>query len=68
MIAPTFEKLAKETLSGVFIHVDTDEVKVSDASDVKGIPTFKFFKNSKLVHSFTGASTEDLVKSVAKLK
>jgi len=67
-IAPHFEKIAKETPSAVFIHVDTDEVKVNDARDVRGIPTFKFFKNSKLVHTFSGASVEELVSSVAKHK
>jgi thioredoxin len=68
MIAPHFEKIAKETPAAVFIHLDTDEVKVADSRDVKGIPTFKFFKNSKLVHSFSGASVEDLVSSVGKYK
>ena len=50
-IAPHYEKIAKETPSGLFIHIDTDQVRVGDARDVTGIPTFKFFKDGKVAAS-----------------
>jgi hypothetical protein len=43
-----------------------DQVKVSDASDVTGIPTFKFFKDGKLLHQFSGADATALQQAVAK--
>jgi len=65
-IAPEFEALAKATPTAVFIHLDVDEVKVPDSSDVEGIPTFKFFKDGKLVHHFAGADAQSLKTSVSK--
>lgn len=68
-IAPFFEKLAEKTPSAVFIHVDVDELSsLPDASDVSGVPTFKFFKNESLIYSFSGASTSALEDTVNKYK
>jgi thioredoxin-like negative regulator of GroEL len=39
---------------------------VSDAQDVQGIPTFKFFKNGKLLHEFSGADNAALESAVRK--
>jgi thiol-disulfide isomerase/thioredoxin len=66
-IAPEFEKLAKATPTATFLHVDVDHVKVSDAADVRGIPTFKFYVNGELMHSFSGASVQNLQAAVATL-
>lgn len=67
-IAPVFENLAKATPTATFIHVDVDKVQVDDSADVSGIPTFKFFKNGSLLHTFSGADGDQLKTSVAKFK
>ena len=67
MIAPKFEELSSTYEDVTFIHVDVDENDdVQDAQDVSGVPTFKFFKNSKQVASFSGANAgklEELIKA-----
>lgn len=60
-IAPVFAELSKEYVDVVFIHVDVDVLDaLQDGSDVRGVPTFKFFKGDKLVESFSGADKERL--------
>jgi thioredoxin 1 len=70
IIAPTFESLAKSNPSSLFIHVDIDELRGthSDLEDVRSVPTFKFFKGGKLVHSFSGASTQQLESAVQRYR
>jgi thiol-disulfide isomerase/thioredoxin len=66
-IAPVFEELATQTPSLVFIKVDVDECAgMPDGEDVSGIPHFKFFKDGKLIDSFTGGDAEKLKSTVAK--
>jgi thioredoxin 1 len=49
-IAPTFEEYSKEYTDVVFIHVDVDVLEdLPDGADVRGVPTFKFFKDGKLL-------------------
>lgn len=67
-IAPKFEEMAKKYSDCIFIHFDVDQVQVPDSSDVSGIPTFKFFKNGKLLHQFSGADAGQLEDSVRKFK
>lgn len=67
-IQPKYEQIAAQT-DGVFIHVDVDHLKeLDDAQDVRGIPTFKFFKNGSLVHQFSGADETQLQDAVKKYK
>lgn len=68
-IAPVFEALAKQTPSVCFIHVDIDQLgSISDASDVSGVPTFKFFKGGKIVERFSGCAEGRLRSSIEKFK
>eukprot|EP01125_Pyxidicula_operculata_P013475 TRINITY_DN4474_c0_g1_i1.p1 TRINITY_DN4474_c0_g1~~TRINITY_DN4474_c0_g1_i1.p1 ORF type:complete len:199 (+),score=31.84 TRINITY_DN4474_c0_g1_i1:134-730(+) len=68
-IAPVYEQLAKSTPTVVFLHVDVDENRgLPDANDVSGIPTFKFFKNGKLLKTFSGANPQELKSTVEQLK
>ena len=41
---------------------------LEDVKDVQGVPTFKFFKDGKLVETIVGADDGKLKASVAKLK
>lgn len=69
MIAPTFEALSKEHDSVVFIHVDVDVLEdLPDGSDVRGVPTFKFFKDDKLLDTFSGANKDKLETNIKSFK
>jgi thioredoxin 1 len=69
MIAPTFEALSKEHADVVFIHVDVDVLEdLPDGSDVRGVPTFKFFKDGNLLDTFSGANKDKLSSNLAKFK
>ena len=70
-IAPHVERLAKEHEDVVFIHVDVDNEQLAncpDGQDVRGVPTFKFFKNKKLVESFAGANASKITETIVKHK
>jgi thioredoxin len=69
MIAPTFEALSKEHTNVVFIHVDVDVLEdLPDGYDVRGVPTFKVFKDNKLLDTFSGADKDTLINTVIKFK
>jgi len=65
MIEPVFEKLAAQYTNVVFLHVDVEKnTGLSDSADVKALPTFKFFKNGKLITKFSGADAQTLENTV----
>lgn len=60
-IAPKFAKLASSHPDVLCIDVDVDKLDgLSDASDVRGVPCFKFFKNNIQVDTFAGANEQKL--------
>jgi len=66
-IAPIFEQLATKYVNVVFVHVDVDELpNLPDVADVRGVPTFKFFKNKQLLEAFSGANPDRLEESIRK--
>lgn len=69
-IAPVYESLASSNPTVAFLHVDIDEMRgqLDDLNDVRGVPTFKFFKGGRLVHSFSGASKANLEQAVQSYK
>ena len=68
-IAPKFEEFSKTYTDVVFVHVDVDTLdELPDGGDVKGVPTFKFFKGGKLLESFSGANPNKLKESIEKHK
>ncbi|KAM9426017.1 thioredoxin-like [Pholidichthys leucotaenia] len=67
MIAPLYEKLAKEITDVVFLKVDVDEAEdVSSNCGISCMPTFHFYKNEKKVDELTGANIEALNEKLAK--
>jgi thioredoxin 1 len=73
-IAPEYEKLSDDySAFARFLHVDVDIPDMEDEDDlqdIKGVPTFKFFKNSngnsREIDQFSGADLNTLKKYVDK--
>lgn len=68
-IAPTFEEYAKTYTDAIFIHVDIDTLEdLPDGADVRGVPTFKFIKDGKVLEQFSGANKDKLKELIVKYK
>lgn len=68
-IAPEFEKLSEQYKDVVFLKADVDELSDSAAkAGVESMPTFQFIKDGELVHSFAGASVDQLKKGITDYK
>ena len=69
MIAPIFEKLAKEHAGVDFCKVDVDALpEAAGKYRVSGVPTFSFLNNSKMVAEFSGADEKKLRQSIHDLE
>jgi len=69
MIAPIFEKLAKEHTQVDFCKVDVDVMpEAAGKYRVSGVPTFSFLNNGKIVTDFSGADEKKLRKSILDLE
>uniref|UniRef100_K3X3H0 Thioredoxin domain-containing protein n=1 Tax=Globisporangium ultimum (strain ATCC 200006 / CBS 805.95 / DAOM BR144) TaxID=431595 RepID=K3X3H0_GLOUD len=66
-IAPFFEALSAKYPSVVFVKVDADEMEeITNAFDVSALPTFKVFKQGKVVDELSGAIQSALESTIAK--
>jgi thioredoxin 2 len=67
MMAPTFEKVAKEfPLKMMFVKVNTEEEQQLGARfGIRSIPTLMIFKDGKSVHQAAGALDERSLKQLA---
>jgi len=64
-IAPTYEKLSEEYQDVLFLKADVDELSDSAGkAGVESMPTFQFIKDGELLHSFAGASADQLKKGI----
>jgi thioredoxin 1 len=65
-IAPEFKALAKKYADAVtFVHVDVEELdSLHDGEDVRGLPTFMFFKDGELIDRYSGANVNKLRDSL----
>jgi len=69
IIAPFLDEQAKLHPDNIiFVNVDMDDFGslVNDAQDVSSMPTFKFFKNGKQLHQFTGAGKKSIETAIEK--
>jgi len=49
----------------IFMKVDVNDLDLlPDTFDITAVPTFKFFKDGKLVYKFSGASQENLENGI----
>ncbi|KAG8467076.1 hypothetical protein KFE25_000392 [Diacronema lutheri] len=67
-IAPKVQELSEMT-DIVVVKVDVDEnQETAEKCKISSMPTFQFYKHGKLVHQFSGASEDQLLKSIAQHK
>ena len=67
MISPVIDEMAKTHPNVIFVKVDVDEAdEISSLCGIECMPTFKFYKNGKLLEEFEGADEGQLKKCVAK--
>jgi thioredoxin-like negative regulator of GroEL len=62
---PLFEEHAKKNPGIKFIHIDVDEAAQGmkqELSDVRVVPTFKLYKEGKIVANFNGINVQMLEK------
>ncbi|XP_044143550.1 thioredoxin-like [Bufo gargarizans] len=69
MIGPFFDTLSTKYADVVFLKVDVDDAAdIAAECDIKCMPTFRFYKNEKQVHEFSGANQTTLEQKVVELK
>ena len=69
-ISPKVDQIAKANAGQIIIlKVDVDEVPdVAGEENVSQMPTFKFYKNGRLLDEFRGAQPQHLEELVNSLK
>ena len=69
VVKPEIEKLAKEYKDVTFIYVDVDELEdLPNGRDVKGVPTFKIYKDGMLVSYMAGANAQKVREQIEQYK
>mmetsp|Transcript_2606 Transcript_2606/g.3932 ORF Transcript_2606/g.3932 Transcript_2606/m.3932 type:complete len:153 (-) Transcript_2606:70-528(-) len=70
MISPIFDQLSneREYSNTVFVKVDVEEnPAVTRRYQVRSMPTFIFFKNSRIVNRFSGADVDKIKRTLREL-
>jgi len=67
-IEPIVEQLAKSNTDVIFLHINVEELQIPDSSDVKYLPTFKFYKNKIFIKEIHGADETQLGEEIYKNK
>lgn len=71
VIAPQFERLAKENPDIFFVHIDINDAREGmekEISEIQSVPTFWFYKNGECVFKFSGCNLPLLEENIKKLK
>ena len=65
MIGPKFAAMSEEFTDVIFLKVDVDEnTETAEAYDVQAMPTFKFFKNGKVIAEVVGSNEAKLRSTI----
>lgn len=68
-IAPMFDALAEEHKDVVFLKVDIDDAQeLSAKNEIRGVPTFLFFKGEQKVDGMSGADINELKEKILQHK
>ncbi|KAJ8271187.1 hypothetical protein COCON_G00100460 [Conger conger] len=68
-IAPFFKELSEKYSDVVFLKVDVDDAPdVASFCDIKCMPTFHFYKNSKKLDEFAGSNQGKLEEMISSKK
>lgn len=68
-VAPKFHQLAEECKDALFFVVDVDvNGETAEECGVQSMPTFKFYKAGKDVHTVSGGDLEAIKTNIAKFK
>lgn len=66
-IAPVLNDFAKKYTHVCFLKVDVDELRdVAEEYQVEAMPTFKFMKQGKVIHTVMGARKEELMEAIER--
>ncbi len=65
--APQLDQMTVNYPDVTFLHVDVDEME-DYCKDVNVVPTFKFYKNGKIVFTYGGINLGQIKGNVDKLK
>ncbi|KAJ3682328.1 hypothetical protein LUZ60_014901 [Juncus effusus] len=70
LMAPKFQVLAEENLDVVFLKLDCnqDNRPLAKELGIKVVPTFKIFKEGKVIKEVTGAKFDDLAYEIEQAK
>ncbi|XP_053556604.1 thioredoxin-like [Bombina bombina] len=69
LTTPFLNNLEPQMPDVVFINVDTNESEdLIEHFEIKGIPAFFFFRQTKLVYNFKGANTQFLEARINELR
>ena len=65
MIGPKFAAMSEEFTDVIFYKVDVDKNdETAEAYDVQAMPTFKFFKNGKVIAEVVGSNEAKLRSTI----
>eukprot|EP01116_Phalansterium_solitarium_P018830 TRINITY_DN5112_c0_g1_i1.p1 TRINITY_DN5112_c0_g1~~TRINITY_DN5112_c0_g1_i1.p1 ORF type:complete len:627 (+),score=225.12 TRINITY_DN5112_c0_g1_i1:79-1881(+) len=68
-IAPRFAELSQKYTDVLFLKVDVDQCpNTASENNVRGVPTFHFYKNEQKVAEFSGADERQLVANIEKYR
>lgn len=66
-IKPKIEELASKNPSVIFVYIDLEELDhLVQAVGVDSVPTFKFYRNQKILTQFTGSNLSKVIENLEK--
>lgn len=66
-IAPKYDAYSKYKQDVVFVHFDIDELQHPESADVSSVPTFKLYRDGRMVDIMSGADMDALKTRVNAL-
>ena len=65
-IKPQFDKLSDNIPTTIFASVDIDDLEdLDEVKTVRGVPTFRIYKDSKMIDEVIGANIDTVARKIA---